>query len=369
MKRLNIITLSIALLMAASAVMSGCGSECAHTDANVDGACDACGAAMGIVAGSESETDGNTDTAGDTSTESETARTPAEVNVTLHIKDQYGTAIAGAAIQINNAKIKPIDPVTATTDADGNATVTLTEGEYTVIFEELPEYHLGGSTPLTVTAGMDAVEIEVTNNTPNGSEEHPFFLNTESATFTFAENTTYYFSLFAGDRRSVVIENAGGLTVTLNGTAHTADENGTVRIPLVTDKQQNRMNLAITSPTAQDVTVTVETEPGALDNPIVLTLDAYKTVTATVPKDTVVYYSFTVPADWTGISVHSDDPANNISMTNQTTSATTNFTDGEVEKTFDLAVTGGDVVIIAVSLLDGAADQQSLTFFLTGSVG
>ncbi len=316
----------------------------------------------------ETTPDTSVDTVGATDTETTPAtEAPAEVSVTLTVKDQKGNAIAGAVLSITDAEGEAAG--SATTDAEGKATLTLTEGTYKLNYTELPAYHLAGTVSLTVEEDMAPVALEVTNNTPDGSEEHPIFLNSETASFSFDANTTLYFSLFAGDRRSIIIENAADLTVTLDGTTHLPDENGLIKIPVVSDKQQNHLSMSITSKTAQNVTVAVVAELGSSDNPIVI--EELGTITATVPKDGIVYYSYTVTdGSLSTIDVHSNDTTNNISMTNRNTSETTNFTNGATTE-FCLNVKKDDVIIIAVSVLGGDAslDSYTLEFVINGAKG
>ncbi len=320
--------------------------------------------ALSACVGSGNPADTTPDTPSDTGetdapTTSETDA-PAEVALTLSVADQKGSAIPGAVLTVTNAAGE--QKATLTTDAEGAATVTLPVGDYTVSFEELPEYHLAGSTTLTVSEGMEPVALTVTNNTPDGSEEHPFFLNTETTTVTFAAETTYYFSLFAGDRRSISIENAADITVTLNGTAHTPDETGVIRVPLTEDKQQNHLSLAVTSKTAQDVTIAITAEPGSTDNPIAA--EAGVDIVVEVPKDTIMYYTFT--AEYTGsLTLSTADTINNISMTNKNTSEATNFSNGSTEP-LEIGINTGDVIIIAVSTVGGdtSLPAQTITFRL-----
>ncbi len=359
MNRTNTILLALAVLMATTVAMSACGSVCNHMDNDQNKFCDICGASLETSAETVAESDTETETEAETPAESETTST---VDVTLTVKDQFGNLIAGAALRIIGDGNETVAALT--TEADGHAVVTLPEGNYSVIFDELPEYHLAETMPLTVTADTELVELEIINNTPDGSAAHPFFIDTATTVMTFAANQTYHYTMFAGDRRSIVIENAADIEITLNGTTHTPDETGLIRVPMSADQQQARMDLSVTSRIAQEVTITIDTEAGASDNPIVI--EELGTLTVTVPKDTIMYYSYTVTSA-SELWVTSEDPTNNISLTNYTASTATVFTGG-ADTGDRLAADAGDVIILAVSIVGGesSAESYSLTFTLNG---
>ncbi len=346
MNRTKITLLALAALMATTVAMSACGGVCSHMDNDGNGICDLCQSSLV----SEAETTPDTDPATETVPETDAAKS---IITEICVKDQNGTPISGAVLQINDESNTLVE--TATTYPNGTVSLTLLEGKYTVIFAELPEYHLGGMPQIEIKEGIGTIDLEVINNTPDGSEEHPFFLNSETASFSFDANTTLHFSLFAGDRRSIVIENAADLTLTLDGTTHLPDENGLIKIPVVSANQQNHLSMSITSKIAQSVTVGVVAELGSSDNPIVI--EALGTVTATVPKDSIVYYTYTAARSCT-LVLTSEDSKNNISMTNRTTSVTTNFSNGSLGE-LSLDIVSGDVITIAVSVLGGDENLDS----------
>ncbi len=371
MNRTKMTLLALASLMATAVAMSSCGSICNHMDNDRNQLCDICGASMETAAenvtqsGNETAVDAGSEmapeTAGDTGSEMAPGTDSAkEVRVTITVKDQRSTPIEGAVFHVITPEHDTL--VTLTTDADGHATYALFEGEYTVVFETLPEWHLGGTVPLKVTADTAAIDLEVLNNTPDGSEENPFFIGTDTATNTFAAGATLHYTFVAGDRRTLVIENAADIEITLNGTKHLPDENGLIRVPISSQSQQTHLKLAVTSKTAQDVIIRIEVAPGAQDNPLVI--EALGSVQATVPKDVVVHYTYTAEKATT-IYLRSDDPKNNISMINHTTNAATSFTNGSTEA-ISLKVEAGDIVSIAVSVLgtDANLDQHTLIFTL-----
>ncbi len=332
--------IALAALMVTILAMSACGSDGTETD---------------------TEADTGSDTISETVSESQSeTETAADVAVTFSVKDQKGTVIAGAVLTVVDTT--GATKASLTTDETGTAATTLTEGTYTVSFETLPEYHLAGNREITISTGMEPLVLEVTNNTPDGSADHPFFINEDVTTVTFEANTTYYFTMFGGDRRSLVLENAD-VELTVDGITHTPDETGRIQVPLTVKNQQSHITYSIKSTKAQDVVITIASEPGSMDNPIPATIGA--PVVSEVPKDTIMYYSFTAISTGT-LTLTTTDTINNISMTNQNTSQTTNFSGGAVEPQ-TLAVNEGDIVIIAVSVINGdnTLASQTVTFTLS----
>ncbi len=330
--------LLLAFLVAALLVITACGGDDSPADTSADSPAD--------------------DTPADSVTETESPA-PIDVDVSLSVKDQKGTPIADAVLVVTDAEGQTLQ--TLTTNAEGTVAVTLAEGTYTVSFDTLPEYHLAGSTSITVAEGMAPMVLEVTNNTPDGSEAHPFFINENETTFSFAADTTYYFTMFGGDRRSVVIENPN-VELTFNGVTHKPDANGVIKLPLVVDGAQNHINYSVKSAKAQDVTIKIESEPGSTDNPMVAELD--KDITVEVPKDTIMYFSYIAYHTGT-LTLTSSDAINNISITNRSTSETTNFSAGSTEP-ITVNICAGDQVSIAVSVIGGdtSAESQTVTFRL-----
>ncbi len=336
---------AFALLVALLLTMSGCNGDapaCTHTDANADGLCDNCQIAMETEATSET-------------TAPETI--PVAVQVSLTVQDQSGKLIAGAVLSVDGKT--PL-----TTDAEGKATTTLSVGEHTFTFESLPENVLGAATTVTVTEGMEPIVLEVTDNTPDGSTERPFFINEASVTYTFAAGQTYHFTMFSGDRRTFVLEGAD-VEVELLGLVHTPGETGRIEVPVITDSQRDHVPFSIknTAAEAREITFRLVTAPGSVDNPIPVE-KLGEAITAEVPQEGGIYYSWTATADGT-LTVSSSDSINNICINNLTSYAVTSFTDGG--ESVSIAVKTGDQITVVVSVKGGdkTVDFNPVTFTLT----
>ena len=287
----------------------------------------------------------------------------AKVVVTLTVKDQDGNPMAEAVLTILPASEEG-ESATLTADNEGTVTVTLPEGEYTVRFDVLPEYVLGIDTKITVKAGMEPVALEVMDNTPNGSEERPFVINEDSLTVTVPAGETYHFTLFGGYNRTLHVTDAGA-EILFRDQTYAPDENGSIAVRIVTDSPRDHAYVALTNKSGdtREITLTLVSDPGAMDNPIVIeTLG--EAITANVPQDGMVYYRWTATAAGK-LTVTSADAINNISLNNLANSKVTDFTNGAESVTLEVAE--GDTVTVVVSVIGGdkQAETNPVTFTLT----
>ena len=311
-----------------------------------------------------SDTTEDTTAAGEeATTEAPTDAPAAKVKVTLTVKDQDGNAMPEAVLTILPASDDG-ESATLTADNEGTVTVTLPEGEYTVRFDVLPEYVLGIDTKITVKAGMEPVALEVIDNTPNGSEERPFVINEDSLTVTVPAGVTYHFTLFGGYNRTLHVTDAGA-EILFRDQTYAPDENGSIAVRIVTDSPRDHAYVALTNKSGdtREITLTLVSDPGAMDNPIVIeTLG--EAITANVPQDGMVYYRWTATAAGK-LTVTSADPINNISLNNLANSKVTDFTNGAESVTLEVAE--GDTITIVVSVIGGdkQAETNPVTFTLT----
>lgn len=365
-KTVKLTALLAGVIMAASLAMTACdgGETCKeHVDADGDGVCDVCHATVSTESNSSSESASET--------ESGTAEAK-KVAVAMTVRAQDGAPVPGAVMRIALLdewydEDTSWDPISVTTDENGAVSVDLTEGTYRLTYETLPENFLAGTVVLTVEDGMEPVALEVTDNTPDGSEDRPFFLGEGSMTVAFPENTAYHFTLFAGDRRSLVLENLptdanNTVEVTVNGVTYTPDENGLLIVKIEGEDVEEQVRLTVTNQGgARDLTLTTRSELGSMNNPIVIeTLtETAEDITVTVPAGMIMYYAWTADKDGT-LKVTSADTANNISLHNKTTGQSTSFSDGTAEVSLD--VKAGDVVLLHVAVKLTTEDDAQLTF-------
>lgn len=296
-------------------------------------------------------------------TETPTDAPAHKVEVTLTVKDQEGNPMAEAVLTILPANGEG-ESATLTADSEGTVKVSLPEGEYTVRFDVLPEYVLGIDTTITVAAGMEPVVLEVTDNTPNGSEERPFVINEDSLTVTVPAGETYHFTFFGGYNRTLHVTDAG-VEILFRDETYTPDENGSIAVRIITDSPRDHAYVAITNKNGdtRDITLTLVSDPGAMDNPIAIE-QLGETITARVPQDGMVYYKWTATATGT-VTVLSSDTINNISLNNLTTSRVSDFSNGAESVSLD--VTEGDEITVVVSVLGGdkQAEYNEVSFKLS----
>jgi hypothetical protein len=286
-------------------------------------------------------------------TEAPTEALAPKVDVTLTVKDQDGNPMAEAVVTILPATGEG-ESATLTADNEGIVTVSLTEGEYTVRFDVLPEYVLGMDTVITVTAGMEPVVLEVTDNTPNGSVDRPFVISEDSVTVTVPAGVTYNFTLFGGYNRTLIVKDAGAEIIYKDETI-TPDANGEIAVRIITDSPRDHAYFALTNKSGdtREITVTLISDPGTMDNPIVIE-SLNETIVANIPQDGMMYYKWTATADGT-LTVSSADSINNISINNLTTYQVSDFSEGS--ESVSLSVHAGDEITVVVSVIGG--DKQA----------
>ena len=296
-------------------------------------------------------------------TEASTDAPATKVNVTLTIKDQVGNPMAEAVITILPAD-ETGESATLTADDQGTVTVSLPEGEYTVRYDVLPEYVLGIDSPLTVTADMEPVVLEVTDNTPNGSADRPFVIGEVNLTISVPAGVTYHFTLFGGYNRTLIVNDAGA-EVTFKEETYSPDETGMISVRIVTDSPRDHAYVALTNKSGdtREITLNLVSDPGAMDNPLLIEALG-EAITAKVPQDGMVYYKWTAAAAGT-LTVSSADSMNNISINNLTTSQVSDFSGGG--ESVSLTVSAGDEISIIVSVIGGdkQAEYQNVTFTVT----
>ncbi len=296
--------------------------------------------------------------------ESQTAEStpyvPKDVEVTLVVRNDSGRECPNTTMIIQSKETDETYNVKA--DDKGVATVILTEGEYTIIFDEVPAFHLAPNAALTVKSGMAAVQLELTNNEPNGTELRPYILNDVNDTKHYAANEMFWFKIRVGEGRSVKIRNANAELV-YQGTTYTPDENGEIVFHMQADDPKTQIMFTVTNKSdgEQDIELILEGDPGTYDNPfIVESVDQLCTATIIGTED--VYFRFEAAKAGT-LVLRSEDPNNNIYMTNHRNSVQTGKSEGEASIT--LEVKAGDIVTIVVNVLEEEINGDEISFTLS----
>ncbi len=326
--------LLMGVLVATLVALAACQPEntcTSHADINLDGKCDTCGVIL--------ETQGTT--------------APAKVDVTFAVFNQYGLAMENAQLTVQSTAGGV--PQTGTVDAGGSCKMTLAPGTYSVTMDNLPEYHIPDVTTVTVTAGMGTMELTVTDNTPNGTTERPFFVGDDAKSYHFAANEELCFSVRSGSDRSVIIAHTN-IEVTVDGQTISADTEGRIVIRPTSDDTRDYIYFQIKNldSTEQDITILLQADPGTSQNPYIVEALG-QVMTAQVPAEGAVCYKFVATADGT-LVLTTGTKNSSISMNNMTTYQDTGFSNGL--ESISIAVSKGDEILITVSTTGGAGQVE-----------
>ncbi len=352
----------LCVLVATSVALAACqpqdattGPCLAHSDANKDGLCDNCGVQVGVIGGT-------------------TSTAPKDVEVRFVVMDDYGEKMVGATVMISS-NIEDIEESLVVND-EGSCATTLPVGEYTVIVENLPEFHLAGVFKLEVEPGMGPVALDIQDKTPNGTVEKPYFIGEEPRTEDFNTNEQLWFSMRAGEGRYLIVRNADA-EVEYEGQIYYPDTDGviTVRIESEDAKDQLMVKVTNTSADPQQITVELYADPGTADNPF--QIDLNQNTVAVVIEGGSVYYEWTATADGS-LTVSSTSAFNSITLTNtgkvdgdqnDTGTQMAGPSEGALSLTLN-NIKEGDVIRVQVSVVGYCTDPEAeIDFVLTFQAG
>ena len=284
-----------------------------------------------------------------------------DISVKVSIKDQKENAVANATVIFE----KDGEIITSgVTDNSGVVTLTVKAGDYRVSFDNLPEGHLGVPQNVSISKQTAEFSFTVENNLPDGSKEKPFPISENVNEITIPANTTYNYVMF-GNSRIFTIENSD-LKVVFNDTEYLPDENGKISVVMENNDDRNRFTVSVVNATQNSIStvMTVMSPLGASDNPHII--EGFgEEQTAQVPREGIVYYK-TAVTESGFIKVYSENPLNNISMINLTSSTVTTYTMGSCCEY--IKVSAGDELQIAVASL-GINEVEEIKFVLYGYSG
>ncbi len=347
------------LMVCAMVVLAACKNEvpqqpCAtHTDADEDGKCDVCGAEVPVDVCED-----HIDTDGDNHCEicGEICVDP--INMVITLKDEKGNPMAGISLTL---LFEGESALVAKTDDAGCVNAELLPGLYTVWFEGLEEgwYVEGNMAEVEFSAEAPMREFKAVDNNPDGSEEKPYYVGDERVTLTASAGVTYHCFARGTSTRYLVVE--GATTKVVYEGEEYLPEDGVIRVLVKGAADTNStIPFTVTNTGTSECTFTVcfESLPGTQGNPY--RAEADKTLTAEVPAEGAVYYTYTATASGY-LVLTCTTPDNNIMMYNTTTYVVTSYTDGGA--CLYLPVNAGDEVSITVSS-KGAATVNAVEFSL-----
>ncbi len=344
----KLLVILLCVLVATSVALAACQNNdatdpcLAHSDADKDGKCDNCGVQVGLAVNS-------------------TAPAAQSVEVTFSVRDDYGDAMAGATliIQDRDGAVN----LTGTVGEDGTYKVTLDIGDYNVMVEDLPDYHLAGVYNITVEDGMAPVQVSIIDNTPNGTAEKPFAVVEEPRTESFNANETFYFTVRGGYGKYLVVENANA-EVSYDGQVYTPDAENKISFRVDSEDAKDKGIFTVTNKSAegQDITVQLFADRGTMENPYDAQIG--QSYTAHVSGDHSVYYLWTATADGS-LTVTSTTAINSISLFNLETSKMAGPTEGAGTLTLD-GIQAGQVIRVEVSTsLEATEEENDVEFTLS----
>lgn len=346
-----------ALLLASTLFLSACGggASCTeHVDANTDGKCDSCEAdveeettaAPACTAHRDANDDGKCDSCQKAFDDGIEAAPETTVECTLTVASDKGEALGGIAFTLKSAKKE----YALTSGADGTVKATVATGTYSVIIAEgvLPEGFLLMSSTVEIKADTAAVAIDVVDNNPDGSPAKPFFVTDEAIAVSIEAGAELHYSYRGAAVRILTIAHTGLEIVYRGNTVSAVD--GVVSLTIIPEMGAMQA-FVVKNTTAEKIetTMTLASPLGSMENPIAFDGSS---VSASVPAGDAVYYAWT--ADRNGVLlVSSENPLNNISLTNTATYAVSESTFGGAGAY--IAVSTGDVVQIAI----GSTDEEN----------
>jgi len=281
----------------------------------------------------------------------------------LTVKDQDGNPVPDVSFELRMGGIKVADGIS---DAQGKATVSLADGAYVVVFTQVPEYYDGETNAnIEVTENAATFDVAVKNITPNGEVDRPFVITQDTTEITLPANGTYHYIFYGGMNRYLYIENTT-VNIIYKEQTYTPDENGNLKVVPVVDGTRDPITFAICNTTGAEVSFSllIQANLGSMDRPIEIT-ELNEKYTATVPKESTVYYFYQAKSDGI-VMVSSPHTKNNITLQNTRNSAQSYYTNGSACEY--MVVKKDDVVTIAVAAT-GKDDSVDIPFAVSEFAG
>ena len=342
MKKLMMLLLSLTMAFSTAAIITACGEEeptdtpCTkHVDEDEDSVCDNCGETLAPVI--------------------------KEVTVAFSVKDIVDD------IMLPNVTVmffvEDEETLTAVSGEDGTFSYTLEVGTYSVMYDydvdALGGYFQSVTTEITVDETTSAIELQLQNTTPNGTESRPYPIDVGENEVVIPANTAYYYVVYRAVNLYAQIDGAAA-SVTYNGNAYTPDADGITSIRLQGTNMYAAEVLCIenTADSEQTFSVNIVSAPGSQENPYNLTLGEEITTRELAARESV-YYSFTADSAGT-LTITVTSSGSYVSMTNLSNSANANTNEVE-DGVITLSVAAGQIIRIECSLTGNNAGSVVFT--------
>ncbi len=335
--------------------------------------------------------------------------------LTFVLKTQYGIAVPGAKLVLeDDEKVPSAEPwicpredcktenaagahrcsscsevytvkitYEAVTNAEGVAVFRLPDAgiygtsRYTLLIEDLPENHVGGTSHYQLEEGeKKTVDISIIDNTPDGTLEHAYFVGADAVSKPFEAGQTIYFQAVGGVGRKIIIENAKA-ELSLLGQVYQPDENGVVSAYFTGMNAEGHVSFGIknTAADAQELTVRIDSDPGTSDNPLSIAPGS-QIVTAEIPAGRDHYYRWVATEDGSVTAGPVNVALGTMSLVcnrtvigedgkEVTTSIASVSTNAEGVNTVTMDYKAGDVIIVRVSATGGGDASIDFIFDYT----
>ena len=339
MKKIISLLLALALVFAAALLMTSCGGDgeqpCTeHVDTDENGMCDKCSADMVDYKPGE----------------------PVKPTVAITVIDQEGDLIGGVSVTLTErGALNGEGALTVKSGSDGKCSATLKAATYLVTIDYNPDaigYYALVTSEIVVTESTSAAEIKLEDTTPNGTEARPFALSVDNNSLTIPAGETAYYVLYRAFNLIATVS-ATDIKIEYEGTEYIPDSDGKISFAFLGADTNSVATVKITSTGSSRASVDflIESFPGTIGNPYVVTDLTVETSTPDVEKGETIYYSYTATASGT-LTLTVTSEKTHAAMQNGSYQVSTDESD---TSTISLSVASGDEVIINLtSAVDGS---------------
>lgn len=213
-------------------------------------------------------------------------------NVTFVVKMSDGQTLSGVGFSLT----KDEEVIDLVSDANGKVTRNLVVGYYTLEFDyETIESSLSSNIySVNVKQGMSEVVIILSDNTPDGSAEKPFYVADKETEIVLAPGGELHFNYRGASTKYLTI-NSDSLVVIYEGVEYTAFD-GVIEVTVTPKEVGTTTKFVIknVSDTTVAETMYFVALLGSVDNPYNLNEDDECKV---VPADGTIYYQWTAYED------------------------------------------------------------------------
>ena len=367
MKKILLILLCL-MLAASCLVMTACGGDdttcTSHVDADSNGKCDNCGATVEVQC--TEHVDADNDYLCDTCGAAVLPAGPAQIDVTLTVKDDSGKVLSGFTAILSHEENEEYNSVTSASDANGKITAKLYTGTYYVSFDydvDTLGYYLTETNSITVADDTTSLELVLIDNNPDGSVDKPYTIMAGENEVLVPAGASYNFIIYRAVNQFFDATGATGIKIDYSDAEYTADAYGNIYFALLGVDTNSAEQLVITNTTDADITFSVEvvSAPGTYGNPIVLDTVGAAVTTPALDSDETFYYTYTATASGRFTITIGTDGAY-VAMLNSTTYENVNSDEDAADGVIAFEVNEGDVIVIDITLDNAVSSDATVTF-------